>query len=149
MLLQEKNVPLFPATDNGIYFGVNRFRNKYPFAVDDSIVTFFLRNNKNASHVMLAGSFNNWDPNILSMHFADSGWIAFVKLGAGKYWYKFIADGNWMPDNDNQLKENDGLGNINSVYFKPNVVFNLNGFTNAKKVFLAGSFNNWKPNGLP
>ena len=148
MLLKEKTVPLFPATNNGISIGVNRFRNKYPFAVDDSIVTFFLRNNKNASHVMLAGSFNNWVPNILSMHFADSGWIAFVKLGAGKYWYKFIADGNWMPDNDNQLKENDGLGNINSVYFKPNVVFNLNGFTNAKKVFLAGSFNNWKPGEL-
>ena len=24
-----------------------------------------------------------------------------VNLDAGKYWYKFIADGNWMIDKDN------------------------------------------------
>ena len=148
MLLQEKPIPLFPATNNGIVYGINKFRNKYPFIVDDSVVTFFLKNNKNARRVMLAGSFNNWNPNILSMQLTDSGWIAFVKLGSGKYWYKFITDGNWMVDNDNQLRENDGLGNMNSVYFKPNVVFTLNGFTNAKKVFLTGSFNNWKQNEL-
>ena len=148
MLLQEKPIPLFPATNNGIIYGINKFRNKYPFIVDDSVVTFFLKNNKNARRVMLAGSFNNWNPNILSMQLTDSGWIAFVKLGSGKYWYKFITDGNWMVDNDNQLRENDGLGNMNSVYFKPNVVFTLNGFTNAKKVFLTGSFNNWKQNEL-
>jgi len=148
ILLQEKPTPLFPATNNGIIYGVNKFRNKYPFATEDSVVTFFLRNNKHARHVMLAGSFNNWNPEILSMNATDSGWIAYVKLGPGKYWYKFIVDGNWSTDNDNQLRENDGLGNMNSVYFKPNVVFTLDGFTNAKKVFLAGSFNNWKGNEL-
>jgi len=148
MILQEKTVPLFPATNNGITYGMNKFRNKYPFAVEDSVVTFFLRNNKNARRVMLAGSFNNWNPDILSMNRTDSGWIAYVKLGAGKYWYKFIVDGNWTVDNDNLLKENDGLGNINSVFFRPNMVFTLNGFTDAKKVFLSGSFNNWKPNDL-
>lgn len=148
MLLTEKPNPLFPATDNGITYGINKFRNKHSFAVDDSVVTFFLRNNKNARRVMLAGSFNNWNPDILSMNSTDSGWIAYVKLGPGKYWYKFIVDGNWTTDNDNQVKENDGLGNINSVFFRPNIVFALNGFTNAKKVFLSGSFNNWKPNEL-
>jgi hypothetical protein len=148
ILLNEKQTPLFPATDNGIRYGVNKFRNKYPFRVEDSIVTFFLRNNKRASRVMLAGSFNDWNPDILSMKGTDSGWIAFVKLGAGKYWYKFIVDGNWVVDNDNQLKENDGLGNINSVFFKPNIIFQLNGFANARKVFLAGSFNGWKPDDL-
>jgi len=148
IFLQEKPNPLFAATNNGISFGVNKFRNKYPFRVEDSLVTFFFRNNKRASRVMLAGSFNNWDPDVLSMKDTDSGWIAYVKLGPGKYWYKFIVDGNWTPDNDNQLKENDGLGNINSVFFRPNIEFILNGFTNARRVFLAGSFNNWKPNDL-
>ena len=142
MLIQEKPTPLFPATNNGIIYGINKFRNKFSFAVRDSFVTFFLRNNKNASRVMLAGSFNNWNPDVLSMQKTDSGWIAYVKLGPGKYWYKFIVDGNWNIDNDNQLRENDGLGNINSVFFRPNAVFAMNGFTTAKKVFLAGSFNN-------
>jgi Glycogen recognition site of AMP-activated protein kinase len=149
MLLKEKQIPLFPATNNGIIYGINKFRNKFSFSTNDSIVTFFLRNNKNADRVMLAGSFNNWNPENFFMTVTDSGWIAFVKLGPGKYWYKFIVDGNWTTDNDNQLKENDGLGNMNSVYFKPNVIFALDGYTNAKKVFLAGSFNGWKQNELP
>jgi hypothetical protein len=148
IFLQEKPNPLFPATNNDISFGVNKFRNKYPFRVDDSLVTFFFRNNKRANRVMLAGSFNGWDPDVLPMKDTDSGWIVSVKLGPGKYWYKFIVDGNWTPDNDNQLKENDGLGNINSVFFRPNIEFTLNGFTYARRVFLAGSFNNWKSNDL-
>jgi hypothetical protein len=145
-----KNVPdaQFLSTDNGTRFGVNKFRNKNAFSIDDSVVTFFFRNNRDARRVMLAGSFNNWSPNVLAMNRTDSGWIAYVKLGPGKHWYKFIVDGNWTIDNDNQLKENDGQGNINSVFYKTNTAFTLNGFTNAKKVFLAGSFNNWKPGEL-
>jgi 1,4-alpha-glucan branching enzyme len=74
----------------------------------------------------------------------DSGWIAEVVLKPGKYWYKFIADGNWLNDNDNLLRENDGLGNINSVLFIPNTVFKLPSYSNAKTVYLSGSFNEWR-----
>lgn len=148
ILLQNAQSAQFLSTDNGIRFGVNKFRNKNSFAVEDSVVTFFLRNNKDARHVMVAGSFNSWSPNVLAMNRTDSGWIAYVKLGAGKYWYKFVIDGNWTVDNDNQLKENDGQGNINSVFYRTNTVFTLNGFIGAKRVFLAGSFNNWKPGEL-
>lgn len=140
---------LFPAVSNNIKYGFNSFRKKYPFQEKDSLVTFFLRNNTNAKKVMLAGSFNDWNPAALSMKKTDSGWIATVKLGPGKYWYKFVADGNWMVDNDNARVENDGGGNDNSVFYKHNVVFRLNGFENAKKVFISGSFNNWQPRKLP
>lgn len=138
----------FPAVNNGILFGYNRFRNKLPFATKGDVVTFFLRGNTRASHVMLAGSFNDWKPDALAMTKTDSGWIAYVTLGPGKYWYKFVADGRWMVDDDNQLRENDGQGNINSVYYRPNTVFRLNGFTNAKRVYLSGSFNSWAPKDL-
>lgn len=149
VFFKEKAEPLFPAVNNGVVYGVNRFRNKQPFLVQDSVVRFFLRNYQEASRVMLAGSFNNWVPNQLAMQKTDSGWIYNVKLGPGKYWYKFIADGNWMVDRDNLLSENDGRGNINSVFFRPNVLFALPAFPDAKNVFLAGSFNNWQPNNLP
>lgn len=151
ILFTSKNPSLagmFPATNNGIRYGSNRFKNKYSFEANDSLVTFFLRNNLKARGVMLAGSFNDWKPDALPMIRTDSGWIAKIKLGAGKYWYKFIADKNWMLDDDNQLSENDGLGNINSVFYKTNFVFTLNGFTNAKKVYVAGSFNDWQENKL-
>lgn len=140
--------PLFPATDNNIAYGINKFRNKFPFSVKDSIVTFFLRANKQAKRVMLAGSFNEWNPDALAMTSTDSGWIANVSLAPGKYWYKFVVDGNWMADGDNQLKENDGVGNINSVFYRPNIVFTLNGYANARKVILAGSFNKWNEKDL-
>mgnify|MGYP000689127499 CR=1 FL=1 len=138
----------FPSVNNGILMGYNRFRNKTPFAVKDSIVTFFLRDNPRARRVMLAGSFNDWDPERLSMTRTDSGWIAFVKLGPGKWWYKFIVDGRWQVDGDNAISENDGMGNVNSVYYRPSTTFVLNGFTNANRVYLAGSFNNWRPRDL-
>ncbi|HSN62259.1 MAG TPA: hypothetical protein VLR49_15075 [Ferruginibacter sp.] len=126
-------------------YDVNRFTRKNPFAVNDSLVTFFLRNNKKAGKVMLAGTFNNWNPDALAMQAVDSGWIAVVELGAGKHYYKFIVDGNWTVDKDNQLVENDGEGNDNSVYFKTNFKFSLAAFSSAKKVYISGSFNNWEP----
>lgn len=133
----------FPIVSRSVLYGFNRFRNKYPFAVKDSIVTFYLRNNLNARRVMLAGSFNDWDPDALSMTKTDSGWIAYVKLIPGKYWYKFVIDGGWRVDGDNLTSEGDGQGNTNSVYFKTNWQFSIPGYANAKKVIISGSFNNW------
>jgi hypothetical protein len=133
----------FAAVSQKIQYGINIFKNKYPFAVNDSIVTFFLRNNTNARQVMLAGSFNNWVPTAQKMQRTDSGWIAYIRLGPGKYWYKFIIDGNWQVDYDNKLMENDGRGNDNSVYYKTNYIFTSHDFTYAKKIYVAGSFNKW------
>jgi hypothetical protein len=142
------DIKQFAAVSNEVVYGFNRFRNKFPFAQHDSIVTFYLRGYNKARKVMLAGSFNDWQPNDLAMIRTDSGWIAEIKLGPGKYWYKFIADGNWLVDADNRLSENDGRGNINSVFYKTNTVFKLNGYTNAKNVFVSGSFNRWKADQL-
>jgi hypothetical protein len=135
-------------TGDQAHFGYNRFKNKSGFAVTDSVVTFFLRGNTNANTVFLAGTFNNWQPASLPMLKTDSGWITYVKLGAGKYPYKFIIDGNWAVDRDNTNTENDGMGNDNSVYYKANYIFKLEGYTNATRVYLAGSFNSWKEKDL-
>lgn len=138
----------FPSTNNGIVYGYNRFKNHFPFEQTDYTVTFFLKNFNKADRVMLAGSFNDWKPNDLSMQKTDSGWISRVKLKPGKYWYKFIVDGRWRADDDNYLKENDGLGNINSVLFVTNAVFFLKGHEDARNVSLAGSFNQWRAKDL-
>jgi hypothetical protein len=137
---------MFPSQSQEIRYGYNRVKKGYPFSIRDSVVTFFLRGHTNARRVTLAGSFNTWSPDALKMTRTDSGWYAKIKLGPGKFWYKYVVDGNWMMDNDNMLMENDGLGNTNSVFFRPNVFLFFRGMTNAKKVFLAGSFNNWRQN---
>jgi 1,4-alpha-glucan branching enzyme len=146
IILTEKQVSVaarFPSVISSIRYGYNRFKNKAPFAVDSTSVTFFLRNHAKATSVRLTGSFTNWEPNAIAMTRTDSGWIAKVSLNPGKYWYKFIVDGAWIIDTDNQLREADGEGNINSVFYKTNSVFLLNGYTNAKRVIVSGSFNNW------
>lgn len=137
----------FPAVGNGITIGYNKFK-RNGFDVNDSMVRFFLGDNNNAKQVMLAGSFNGFKPDALAMKKTDSGWFANVKLGPGKYWYKYIVDGNWRIDDNNQLRENDGRGNTNSVYYKTNVRFTLTSLMNTRKLYLAGSFNNWDPNEL-
>ncbi|MDP4246259.1 MAG: hypothetical protein Q8932_10465 [Bacteroidota bacterium] len=135
---------LFPPVNNGILYGYNRFRHKYPFVANQGAVTIFLRGEANANKVILAGSFNDWSPYGLAMRRTDSGWIAKVPLKPGKYWYKFIVDGRWTIDEDNQQRENDGLGNTNSVFYVTNAVFILPGYTDARSVYLAGSFNDWR-----
>jgi hypothetical protein len=148
MILTQKAADGVAAPVNQVHFGANWFKNKWPFAVADSMVTFFLKGNNKATNVQLAGSFTNWQTGALPMIKTDSGWIVTVKLPAGKHLYKFIIDNNWTTDRENALVENDGMGNDNSVYFKTNYTFTLNGYAKAKRVFLAGSFNNWKPNDL-
>lgn len=138
-----------PFAGSTVKFGINKFRNKRLFAINDSIVTFYLRGNTSAGRVILAGSFNNWNEKDLQMNKTDDGWTADVKLAPGKYWYKFIIDGNWDIDRDNRLVENDGKGNDNSVYYKPNYIFRSHAFNNSKEVFVAGSFNNWKEKEIP
>jgi hypothetical protein len=141
---------IFPVVSDNVVYGCNYFKKgKFPFAVNGSDVTFYLKNNLRANHVKLSGSFNDWNPDGIGMQKTDSGWIAHVQLKEpGKYWYKFIVDGNWEIDNDNLLSENDD-GNKNSIYYLPNYTFTLDTFKQAKSVYLAGSFNNWNPVELP
>jgi Glycogen recognition site of AMP-activated protein kinase/Carbohydrate-binding module 48 (Isoamylase N-terminal domain) len=144
-LIEKQLNNIYPLHGTNVKIGSNRFRNKSSFLIrEDSVVVFYLRNNLKANKVMLAGTFNKWDPDNLAMKRTDSGWVAEVKLLPGKHWYKFIVDGEWTIDNDNRLNENDGRGNTNSVFYYTNIIFKLAGYTNAKKVFLAGSFNDWQ-----
>ncbi len=138
----------FPPQKSGLIFGYNEFKKQNEFKVEDSLVTFINRNNRQARQVMLSGSFNEFSTTALPMHKTDSGWVATIKLSPGKYWYKFIADGKWLIDENNQCQENDMEGNTNSVYFKTNTLFHLNGYQDSKRIYLAGSFNNWQPGKL-
>ena len=138
----------FPPQGNGVVMGYNKFRKNKKFFEQDSLVRFFLPGFQEANRVILAGSFNNFSPTALPMQKTDSGWIANVILQPGKYWYKFIHDGNWITDPQNLQNEDDGEGNENSVFYKSNYVVQLKGYQQAHNVYLAGSFNNWQRKNL-
>jgi serine/threonine protein kinase len=66
--------------------------------------------------VSLAGEFNNWSPTATAMHKRPNGtWAATMQLAAGKYQYKFIVDGKWIPDPENPTQVPDTYNGFNSV----------------------------------
>lgn len=105
---------------------------------------FQLKGSLGARSVTLAGNFNNWNPVGLNMTKTDDGWILPAYLRDGTYTYKFVVDHQWYTDPANPVERNDGRGNINSVLSIGNpYLFKLEGYTDARRVFLAGSFNGW------
>lgn len=106
--------------------------------------TFELEGYMNTRRVVLAGSFNNWDPRELRMLKTKTGWHLPLFLREGTHAYKYIVDGNWIIDPSNPVTRPDGRGNINSfVGIGDTVIFRLRSYENAESVVLTGSFNAW------
>ncbi len=102
-----------------------------------------------ASKAVVAGSFNGWTPNEAVMQKTATGWELPVYLPEGTFTYRFVVDGNWMADPANGEKVKNEFGEYNSLVKlgKPHV-FRLDGFADAGKVVLVGSFNQWRNNEL-
>ena len=125
------------------FFGFNNLKDPSVYALKDSLTVFRLDGFKKANQVFLSGSFNNWSTQGYAMKRDDNGWVLAIPLAAGRHEYKFIVDGRWMRDPFNNQKIPDNAGDFNSVFFKTNYTFRLKGFAEARKVVVAGSFNNW------
>ena len=52
-----------------------------------------------AREVCVAGSFNDWHPNVTPMIRLDDGkWAKELALPPGRYEYRFVVDGQWADD---------------------------------------------------
>ncbi|HTX88154.1 MAG TPA: glycogen-binding domain-containing protein [Bacteroidales bacterium] len=108
---------------------------------------FGLQGNLAAKSVHVAGSFNNWNPDELSMRRVPGGWALYLFLREGTHAYKFIVDGQWILDPANKILRPDGSGHENSfLSIGDTMHFRLRGYTDASKVAVAGNFNGWNPN---
>jgi len=107
--------------------------------------SFHLSGWDHVREVVLTGEFNGWNEKQLKMTRVADGWSCKLDLDLGRYEYKFIADGEWLHDPANEEKVENEHGTYNSVLeVSKEVIFELKGFANAKKIELAGSFNNWQ-----
>jgi len=77
-------------------------------------VTFTLQA-PDASEVMLAGDFNNWQGSKTPLKKGKNGWQKKIVLKPGKYEYKFVVDGNWINDPNNSWCVTNSYGSQNSV----------------------------------
>lgn len=106
--------------------------------------TFKLKGHKDAKKVILSGTFNRWNEHLFEMNKTADGWELTLQLKPDEYQYRFIVDGHWMEDPDNVDKVVNEYGEYNShIDIKEYTTFKLRGYTNAKEVILAGSFNGW------
>jgi glycosidase len=68
-------------------------------------------------NVAVAGDFNSWNPASSPLAGPDSGgfYTLSLKIPAGRHNYKFVVDGQWLPDPDNPERASDGFGGHNSA----------------------------------
>lgn len=66
--------------------------------------------------ISLVGDFNGWNPEHDVMRRGTDGiWRLEKRLSAGTYRYKFIVDGEWLPDVYNPESASDSAGDICSI----------------------------------
>jgi len=70
-----------------------------------------------AREVLLAGSFNDWNPTATPMRRRGTGgvWQVHIRLPAGVYQYRLVVDGQWQEDPHNGWKTDNHLGGYNSL----------------------------------
>ncbi len=83
--------------------------------IDKTIVEFRIYKPR-ATFVSIVGDFNYWNPeNDLLTKGKDGVWRLQKKLYPGKYRYKYIIDGDWVPDLYNSNSGSDNSGTICSI----------------------------------
>ncbi len=76
----------------------------------------FMLDVPSARSVAVAGTFNGWDVKRTPLSRGPNGtWKATVWLPAGRYEYRFIADGQWMSDPRAKESVKNAFGSTNSI----------------------------------
>jgi len=82
--------------------------------IGDEVV--FAARFEHAHKVQLAGDFNGWSPLSTPMICDRPGvWRMSLPLPPGRYRYRFVVDGKWVTDPNNQYVEANQFGELNNV----------------------------------
>src|SRR5262249_41540076 len=68
-----------------------------------------------AKSVLVAGTFNNWDPQKSRLQRDGDGWKANISLAPGRYEYRFVVDGEWITDPNCKETVRNDYGSTNAV----------------------------------
>ena len=78
-------------------------------------ITFKLEASE-AKEAILVGDFNSWDVKKHRMKKDNKGrWIKTVTLAPGRYEYKFLVDGQWQNDPENDQIVPNSFGTLNNI----------------------------------
>jgi hypothetical protein len=71
---------------------------------------------ESAKKVLIGGDFNGWSAISTPMQNDRPGvWRVSLPLPPGRYRYRFVVDGKWMTDPNNQYVEANQFGELNNV----------------------------------
>lgn len=91
-----------------------KYAHPFPVPLRDGVVFGYV--DANAKLVQIAGDFNNWVNEAMEPSLEEKGiWKKQMNLAPGKYRYKFIVDGEWTVDPQNNISEPNPYGGIDSV----------------------------------
>ena len=80
------------------------------------VTTTFLLRAPAAQSVYVAGSFNDWSiDESCRMTREGESWTVRLPLDAGVHQYQFVVDGRWQSDPQNDRREPNGYGDVNSI----------------------------------
>lgn len=70
-----------------------------------------------AREIYVVGDFNNWkiDDGVRLARFDDGRWEKKMGLAPGRYKYKFVVDGEWVVDKQNEEREQNSFGTFDSI----------------------------------
>jgi 1,4-alpha-glucan branching enzyme len=74
----------------------------------------FILDAPSSQKVSIAGSFNNWEPQVMTQG-RDGVWRITVQLVPGAHQYKFMVDAEWRDDPNNPRKIPNEYGGLNSI----------------------------------
>lgn len=88
-----------------------------PYTIEEGVL--FSVYAPEARNVYIAGDFNGWNSLINSLTRGEDGvWRIILKLrGNRNYEYKYVVDGNWILDPNNENKIEDVAGGYNSIIY--------------------------------
>lgn len=68
-----------------------------------------------AKQVSVAGSFNDWKPEVALLPKDNGRWVGDLTIKPGRYEYLFVVDGQWIPDPNAKESVQNPFGGRNSI----------------------------------
>lgn len=88
--------------------------------------TAFTCHSPAAQQVFLAGTFNDWKPDVTPMvRGSDGNWSVGLKLSPGRYEFKFVVDGVWCRESGSDDGIDRGLGCVPNEFGTMNRVIEV------------------------
>jgi 1,4-alpha-glucan branching enzyme len=162
-------IPALTSTSSFDYLGLREAA--APVVLEEGVL-FTFHPDRPVRYVMVSGDFDNWrkphpmfrNENGVFFYLHDPPDRRGLVIDAGRYRYRFLVDGLWIPDPANGRRMRDAKGTELSYFVVETPLYRIvknpyrighntyvfyHSAPGARSVHLVGTFNHWNPYSLP